>query len=225
MSVTRVFLLASGLARLIEKERAGRRVRHGYFPEHHDRSVHVQVTGDAGHLVLASHSATGPIEQAAEISPVQAEALLGLTAGQIAYLGISMTINSHTATILHFAAPGPLDLVSVAFKHDKAAQKFQPPAWFGPEVSADPRYRLRAIALDGLPSVPEVEVSNAALHSLLDALDHRDQEAEPHPTQRAQAPAPSEPGFDAEAEQELDRLAIEDSVIRDLARSLQPQGR
>ena len=31
--------------------------------------------------------------------------------------------------------------------------------------------------------------------------------------------------LDAETEQDLDRLAIEDSVIRDLARSLQPQRR
>ena len=61
MSITRVFLLASALARLIEKERAGQRVQQGYFPEHHDRSTHVQVSGDAGHLVLASHGAKGPV--------------------------------------------------------------------------------------------------------------------------------------------------------------------
>ena len=61
MSITRVFLLASGLARLIEKERAGQRVRQGYFPEHHDRSAHVQVSGDAGHLILASHGRKGPV--------------------------------------------------------------------------------------------------------------------------------------------------------------------
>ena len=45
------------------------------------------------------------------------------------------------------------------------------------------------------------------------------------PTRRAQAAIPSEAPFDAEAEQELDGLNIEDSVIRELARSLQPQGR
>ena len=59
MSITRVFLLASGLARLIEKERAGQRVQQGYFPEHHDRSAHVRVSGDAGHLVLASMAPRG----------------------------------------------------------------------------------------------------------------------------------------------------------------------
>ena len=82
------------------------------------------------------------------------------------------------------------------------------------------------LALTGRPAVPEVEISNAALASLLDALDHRDREAEPRSTERAQAAGiPSEAPFDAEAEQELDGLNIEDSVIRELARSLQPQGR
>ena len=147
----------------------------------------MQVTGDAGHLILASHSARGPVEDAAEISLPQAEALLALTAGQVEYLSIAIDIGSHAATIQRFVAPAPLDLISMAFKHDKTARKFQPPAWFGPEVSADPSYRLRAIALTGRPAVPEVEISNAALASLLDALDHRDREAEPSPTRRAQA--------------------------------------
>jgi hypothetical protein len=151
--------------------------------------------------------------------------MLGLTAGQIEYRSIAIDIGNHVATIQRFVTPGPLDLVSVAFKHDKAAGEFQPPAWFGPEVSADPSYRLRAIALAGLPSMPEVEVSNAALHGLLDALDHRDQEAEPSSAPRAQVQARSEASFDVEEDPELDGLTIEDSVIRDLARSLQPRRR
>jgi len=162
MNTTRVFLLASGLARLIEKERAGERVQQGYFPEQADRSAHVQVTGQAGHLVLVSHAARGPIEDAAEISPAQAEALLELTTGRITFLSSTINTGSHTATIQRFHTPGPLDLISMAFKHDRAAQKFEPPAWFGPEVTADPSYRLRAIALDGSPPVPDVEVTNAA---------------------------------------------------------------
>ena len=112
----------------------------------------MDVTGDAGQLVLASHGAKGPVEDAAEISLLQAEALLELTAGRIEYLGIPIAIDSHPATIQRFLIPGPLDLISMAFKHDKAAGTFQPPAWFGPEVSADPSYRLRAIALGDLPS-------------------------------------------------------------------------
>jgi hypothetical protein len=225
MTSTRVFLLASGLARMIERERAGNHVRQGYFPEHPDRSTHVQLTGESGHLVLASHSAKGPLEDAVEISPRQAEALHALCAGRVEYLSVAIDIDSHVASIQRFVIPGPLDLISMAFRDDKTARKFQPPAWFGPEASADPSYRLRSIALAGQPAVPEVEVTNAALISLLDTLDHRDHEAEPRPTGRVHAATPPEVPFDAEAEQELDGLKFEDSVIRDLARALQPQGR
>jgi CYTH domain-containing protein len=225
MNSTRVFLLSPALARLIERDRAGDRVRHGYFPEHPGRSAHVQVTGDASHLILVSHAARAPIEDAAEISVPQAEALLALCAGHVEYLVSDIDIGSHTATIQRVVTPAPLDLISMAFRDDKTARKFRPPAWFGPEVSADPSYRLRAIAITGRPAVPEVDITNAALASLLDALDHSDREAEPASPRRVQAATPYEPTFDAEAEQELDGLKIEDSVIRDLARSLQPQGR
>jgi CYTH domain-containing protein len=225
MNSTRVFLLSPALARLIERERAGHLVQQGYFPEHPERTIHVQVTGEAGHLILASHSARGPVEDTAEISLSQAEALLALTTGRVEYSSIAIDIGPHSTTIQRFVTPTPLDLVSMAFRDDKTARKFQPPVWFGPEVSADPGYRLRSIALTGRPAMPEVEVTNVALSGLLDALEHRDREAEPLPPRRAQATTPSEVPFDAEAEQELDGLNIEDSVIRELARSLQPQGR
>jgi len=225
MTSTRAFLLASGLARLIERERAGTLVRQGYFPEQPQRSTHVQLTGEVGHLVLTSHSAKGPAEDAAEISPRQAEVLLALCAGQVEYLSISIEIGSQVASILRFVTPAQLDLISMAFRDDKTARKFQPPAWFGPEVSADPSYRLRSIALASQPTMPEVEVTNAALISLLDTVDHRDQAAEPRPTGRIQAAPSPEAPFDAEAEQELDGLKFEDSVIRELARALQPQER
>jgi hypothetical protein len=185
----------------------------------------VQLTGESGHLVLASHSAKGSLEDAAEISPRQAEALLALCAGRVEYLSIAIGIGSHGASIQRFVAPGRLDLISMAFRDDKTAGQFQPPAWFGSEVSADPSYRLRSFALVGPPAVPEVEVTNAALISLLDTLDHRDHEAEPRPTGRVQAALSPEAPFDAEAEQELDGLKFEDSVIRELARALQPQER
>jgi CYTH domain-containing protein len=225
MSTTRVFLLASSLARLIEKERGGDLVQQGFFPDRSSRSAHVQVSGGTGHLILVSHHAAGPLEEPAEISRAQAEELLELTAGRAEFRSIPIDTGSHTATIQRFVTPSSLDLVSVAFKHEKAARKFQPPAWFGPEVTSDLGYGTRAIALAGLPSTPEVEVTDAALNSLLDALGDRAGEPQPQPTQVARAPEVSEPILDPDAERELDGLNIEDSVIRELALSLQPQGR
>ncbi|QRM35489.1 hypothetical protein [Microvirga sp. VF16] len=225
MSATRVFLLASALARLIERERGGQLVRQGYFPEGPSRSTHVLLEGDAGHLVLVSQPSTEPLKDLAAISRLQAEALLELATGQVELQNVSVDIGSHTAAIHRFISPGPLDLITIVFKQDKAARKFQPPAWFGPEVTTDPSYKSRVIALAGLPSLPEVEVTDAALNSLLDTLDNRAGEPQPRPSPAARAPETFEPALDPEAEQEFDRLNIEDSVIRELARSLQPQGR
>ena len=223
-SSTRVFLLSPALARLIERDRAGDRVRQGYFPEHPDRSTHVQVTGDAGHLILASHSARGPVEDVAEISLPQAEALLALTAGQVEYLSVAIDFGPHVATIQRFVTPAPLDLISLVFADDKTARKFQPPAWFGPEVSADPSYRLRTIALTGRPagrrSRSRMPPSPACSTPSITATERSS-----HPRPAGSTRAPSEASFDAEDDRELDGLTIEDSVIRDLARSLQPQGR
>jgi CYTH domain-containing protein len=225
MSSTRAFLLTSALARLIEKERGGQLVRLGFFPEGQSRSTHVQLEGEAGHLVLVPQSSTEPLKDMAAISRLQAEALLELVAGQVELQSVSVDIGSHTAAIHRVSSPGLLDLITIVFKQDKAARKFQPPAWFGPEITSDPKYQIRAIALAGLPPPAEVEVTNEALDSLLDIFDNRAGEPQPHPSQAARAPEASEPTLDPEAEQEFDRLNIEDSVIRDLARSLQPQGR
>ncbi|MBQ0821262.1 hypothetical protein KBI52_13740 [Microvirga sp. HBU67558] len=225
MSTTRVFLLASSLARLIERERGGQLVRRGYFPEGPSRSTHVQLEGEAGHLVLVSPHPAGMHEDLTAISRLQAEALLELAAGQVELQNVSVDIGSYIAAVHRFISPGPLDLITIVFKHDKAARKFQPPAWFGPEVTSDPNYQTRAIALAGLPSPAMIEVTDAALHSLLDILDNRAGEPQPQPSQAARPPAASEPVLDPAAEQEFDRLNIEDSVIRELARSLQPQGR
>jgi CYTH domain-containing protein len=227
MRITRCFLLAPSLARLIEKERGGHRVRQGYFPDRTDRSTHVQVEGETGQLILVVNQPNGPIEQATDIPRSQAEALLGLTAGRVEYLSVSLNIGSQTAILCRFLTPGPLDLITVTLEHGKRASKFQPLAWFGPEVTGDHAYQGRTMALNGLSSVPEVEITDAALNSLLDALEGRFGAHQP----QAAAPQPVAPSKPAAAEAEMDNeddqddLAIEDSVIRELARSLSPRPR
>jgi hypothetical protein len=59
------------------------------------------------------------------------------------------------------------------FDTDEEARGFRPLEWFGPEVTADPRYTNRAIALRGLDEAPEIPLSDAALNSLIDTLEGR----------------------------------------------------
>jgi CYTH domain-containing protein len=218
----RQFIIAPSLARLIEKERGGERVRQGYFPEQPHRSTHVQVEDKTGHLILVTSRPHGPAEEATDIPRTQAEALLDLAAGQVDFLSIGLTIGARIAAIHRFMTPGPLDLITVTFEQTGQARRFHPRAWFGPEVTDNPAYQARSLALAGLPSRPEVEITDAALNSLLDTLDDRSEARPPQP----EAPlASSEPIPDAEPELDQDGLNIEDSVIRDLARSLRPQRR
>jgi CYTH domain-containing protein len=229
MSTTRVFLLASSLARLIEKEREGRRIQQGYFPDRSERGTHVQVEGTIGHLILVTNGPHGPVEEATGIPLSHAETLLELTAGRVEYRAILLSMGEQRAAILRFISPGPLDMIAVSFEQDEQARRFQPLAWFGPEVTADPGYQTRSIAVTGLPAVPEVEASNNALNSLLDTLDNRlggQQQSQPARAEELIAPqpgasAPSE--VSSEDEDDTDDLAIEDSVIRELARSLRPR--
>jgi hypothetical protein len=81
MSITRRFLLAPSLARLLEQERGGRHVIEGYFPDRHGRSLHVRVEEGTGSLILVTASPGGPLEVAAALPLAQAEALLDLAAG------------------------------------------------------------------------------------------------------------------------------------------------
>jgi CYTH domain-containing protein len=39
----------------------------------------------------------------------------------------------------------------VEFGSEDASEAFDPPEWLGPEVTDDPRYKNRALAVDGLP--------------------------------------------------------------------------
>src|SRR5215208_1546067 len=122
----RQFIIAPSLARLIEKERGGERVRQGYFPDRPDRSTHVQVEGETGHLILVTNGPHGAAEEAVDISRPQAEALLNLATGRIEYLSLSLNIGPQPATIHRFLTPGPLDLISLTFRHDESARVFQP---------------------------------------------------------------------------------------------------
>jgi CYTH domain-containing protein len=219
MSITRRFLLASSLARLLEQERGGRQVLEGYFPDRHGRSLHVRVEESTGNLILVTAGPGEPVETRTALPLAQAEALLDLAAGGLAYRRIDLDLGTRTASVHRVMAPGVLDLVSVGFEHEKQARAFQLPSWFGAEVTADPSYRRRSLALAGLPATAEVELTNGALNSLLDTLEGGLASSRV-PAEASAAAAP--PATDAD---DAEDLGVEDSVIRELARSLRPKNR
>jgi CYTH domain-containing protein len=252
MSTSRRYLIASSLARLIRKERGGNRVTEGHFPNQADRSSYVIVEGDKGSLVLITTGHGGPLEERTDVPRAHAEALLDVTPSKVDFVRSHLTVGTRDIHINRYVTPGPLDLISVEFESEEEARDFRPLAWFGPDVTSDAVYQNRSIALEGLPPVPEVPISNAALNSLLDSLENRYSPprsyasaspraqaenrrstpaappAENPPRKQAAPAAKNEP---APAEADLDdegdglNLNIEDNVIRELARSLRPQRR
>jgi CYTH domain-containing protein len=228
----RLFIIAPSLARLIRKERGGEHVLEGYFPDQQQRGTFVQIEESRSSLILEAR-ADEASEERADLPPAHAQALLAVSQGQVEYLRTRLSISSYEIQVLHFIRPAPLDLVAVAVPPEDE-QNFHPLPWFGPEVSAEPAYRRRRLALEGAPDARDVDVTNRALNSLLDLLEDRfsswpgrhettiSDASAADVTPRLKAPVP-EP--EPELDEEIDDLHIEDAVIRELARSLQPRQR
>src|SRR5918995_4788490 len=171
MRTTRCFLLAPSLARLIEKERGGHQVTEGYFPDQPRGNTCVRLEEGIGSLILVRHGSGERVEEVTDLPQGHAEALLDLAQGRVAYRHIPLKLGPRGVQVLRFAAPELLDLVSVEFERDEHARGFQPLHWFGREVSTDPSYKNRSLALVGFPQEPEVELTDGALNSLMDTLE------------------------------------------------------
>ncbi len=230
MPIQRLFVIAPSVARLIRNERGGEHVREGYFPDQPQRSTFVQIEEARSSLILQARADGAPEEQA-DLPPAHAQALLAVSQSQVEYLRTRLSVGSYEIQVLHFVRPASLDLVAVVVPSEDE-QDFHPLPWFGPEVSAEPAYQRRRLALEGIPHARDVDVTNGALNHLLDLLEDRfstwpglheaaiSDVSAADVTPRPRAPVPElEPEVDAE----IDELGIADDVIRELARSLQPR--
>ena len=230
MPIQRLFVIAPSLARLIQKERGGEHVREGFFADQPQRSTFVRIEEARSSLILET-GAHKVSEERADLPPAHAQALLAVSQSQVEYLRTQLSIGSYEIQVLHVVRPAPLDLVAVSVPPEDE-QDFHPLPWFGPEVSAEPAYQRRRLALEGIPDARDVDVTNGALNHLLDLLEDRfstwpglheaaiSDASAADVTPRPSAPVPElEPEVDAE----IDKLGIEDDVIRELARSLQPR--
>jgi len=232
MSTSRHFLLAPSLARLIQRERGGERVTEGYFPRQADRTAYVEVDRRGGRLTLITDGADGPVEERAEVPLAHAAALLDVAVAVVEYFRIEIAVGSRSAQVRRIISPGSLDLATIVFEGAGEAYGFEPPPWFGPEVTAVPNYWTQNIALSGLPDPVEVPLSDMALMSLLDTLEHRvptarapgaaGKTAKVTQPQRSQPPAAETAAYAADG-QEATIKDVEESLIRELARSLRPQ--
>jgi CYTH domain-containing protein len=93
------------------------------------------------------------LETEIELSKDQFEALWSLSEGrridkeryEIPHAGVVIELD-----VFHGGLEG-LIVAEVEFGSVADSAEFEPPAWFGEEVTEDPRYRNRSLAIDGRP--------------------------------------------------------------------------
>lgn len=172
MNRDRVFLVASPLVRLIRRDLgvAARKVE-GYFPAHPERIHFVRIEPEANHLVLVEDPAGEAREDRVPVPKSQALALLDVSSGRIGCERSLLRLGTGHGVSVERLTLGDMRIDLARVGMEGGPEGFGAPAWFGPEVTDDPRFRAIALALDGVPELAAPEVTDAGLESLLDLLE------------------------------------------------------
>ena len=134
-------------------------IRQGYLALDGDTEVRIRMSPKGAVLTIKSGSGGVRVEEEISLQTRQAEALWELTEGRrvqktrrrvrLAGAGADPEL---VAEVDEYA--GSLDglvVVEVEFPDEEAARGFEPPAWFGRELTGDWRYANRSLASDGMP--------------------------------------------------------------------------
>jgi adenylate cyclase len=128
-------------------------VRQGYLTDRDCRTeVRVRAYGDRRLVtVKRDRSCVGALVRDEVEFPVPADAfesLWELTSGErIVKLRYSIPVGRHEVTVdVYVERPDGLRVAEVEFDSEEAAAAFEPPAWFGEDVTGDPRYANRQLA-------------------------------------------------------------------------------
>jgi len=157
MEIERKFLL-SGVPPTM---RFARRepIRQGYLALDGDTEVRIRISPKGAVLTIKAGRGGVRVEEEIALHARQAEALWELTDGRRVQktrrrvrLAGPASGRDLVAEIDEYA--GALDglvVAEVEFPDEEAARGFQPPRWFGRELTDDWRYANRSLASDGMP--------------------------------------------------------------------------
>jgi adenylate cyclase len=136
----------SGLERCRSEE-----IDQGYLAADADAEVRVRKIGQQGFLTVKRGSGRDRLEEEIEITQGQLEALWPATDGRrLAKHRFYVPLDGLTAELDVYG--GQLDgLITAEVEFDSVADSegFDPPPWFGREITDDPRYANRALAEAG----------------------------------------------------------------------------
>lgn len=171
MEIIRTFRVSHALARLLHKFGNPVRITEGHFATEPGSESFVRLEGDQCDLVLVHQSGREPLEEKTRVPAKQGEILLDVCAGRIDLDRVNFPLNGRRISLDRLFQPEPIDFAWMAFERQEEADNFDAPVWFGPEVTSDAAFQNHNIALGGVPAGDEVELSNAALNSILDELE------------------------------------------------------
>ena len=131
-----------------------RPLRQGYVALDGDTEVRVRDDAGAWRLTVKHGGGRRRVEEDLEVDPRRGEALWTLTEGRrvqkrrrrIAYGAAMVEVDVFDGDL------AGLVVAEVEFDDEAASEAFVPPAWFGAEVTDDPAYKNRALAVDGRPA-------------------------------------------------------------------------
>jgi CYTH domain-containing protein len=131
----------------------GTPVRQGYVALEGDVSVRVRDAGGARTLTVKGGTGRERVEVERPLDAEEFEALWQLSEGRrIAKVRSVVPLGEHRAEVDVFE--GELDglwIAEVEFPSSEAADAFEPPAWFGEEITNRPEWGNPALAVHGRP--------------------------------------------------------------------------
>ena len=171
--ITRRFLVAPALARLIRYYRGSAPVTEGFFEQRSGRSVLLRIRGRATQLVLITpRHEQDPDESITDIPAEHALTLLVSCAGKVSFEESSLVLtDGQEALVRRFNGLSVFATATVGFADRDTADRFVMPAWFGSEVTDDDAYTNRGLALSGIPRLGEVSITDPALNAIMDLLE------------------------------------------------------
>jgi CYTH domain-containing protein len=131
----------------------GEAIKQGYLALDGDTEVRLRTGSKAPMLTIKSGGGEVRTEVELPVEGRDAQALWELTEGRrIEKTRRLMRIGDVEAEVDEYAGDlAGLVVVEVEFPDEQAARAFEPPAWFGRELTGELPYANRSLACDGLP--------------------------------------------------------------------------
>jgi len=135
----------------------GTHIRQGYIAEEDPVEVRVRITDDESNLTVKAGAGLSRTEVEVAISAVQAEALWPHTAGrQLEKTRHRVMLDDVTPNLVadvdvYAGTLAGLCVAEVEFASEEVAASFDPPAWFGRELTGDRAWSNAALARHGRP--------------------------------------------------------------------------